>query len=96
VLCGLGGSRRRIGACRQLSHRITQTSRTPARKVLASLSKRVAMPRYCLSFWKKRSTRLRSQYRAKSVCRGSLRLAFGGMTGVIPCASSVATRALES
>ena len=30
-------------ACRQLSHRTTQTSRTPARNVLASLSKRVAI-----------------------------------------------------
>src|SRR5262249_43379076 len=34
-----GGTR----ACRQLSHRTTQTSRTPARNVLASLSKRVAI-----------------------------------------------------
>ena len=32
-------------ACRQLSHMTTQTSRTPARNVLASLSKRVAMAR---------------------------------------------------
>lgn len=32
-----------IRACRQLSHRTTQTSRTPARNVLASLSKRVAI-----------------------------------------------------
>src|SRR5690242_18745820 len=30
-------------ACRQLSHRTTQTRRTPARNVLASLSKRVAI-----------------------------------------------------
>jgi len=37
-LDGLG-----IRACRQLSHRTTQTSRTPARNVLASLSKRVAI-----------------------------------------------------
>jgi hypothetical protein len=33
-----------IRACRQLSHRTTQTSRTPAKNVSASLSKRVAMP----------------------------------------------------
>ena len=32
-----------VRACRQLSHRTTQTSRTPARNVLASLSKRVAI-----------------------------------------------------
>jgi len=35
--------RHRSRACRQLSHRTTQTSRTPARNVLASLSKRVAI-----------------------------------------------------
>jgi hypothetical protein len=33
----------RTRACRQLSHRTTQTRRTPARNVLASLSKRVAI-----------------------------------------------------
>jgi DNA-directed RNA polymerase specialized sigma24 family protein len=37
-LCGVS-----IRACRQLSHRTTQTSKTPARNVLASLSKRVAI-----------------------------------------------------
>ena len=36
------------------------------------------MARYCLSLQKKRSTRLRSRYKAKSVLRGSRRLAFGG------------------
>ena len=38
--CGKGAR-----SCRQLSHRTTQTSRTPARNVLASLSKRVTIAR---------------------------------------------------
>src|SRR5262249_60810254 len=67
-------------ACRQLSHRTTQTSRTPARNVLASLSKHVAIALECLILLKKRSTRLRSQSSAKSQSRISFRLAFGGMT----------------
>jgi tetratricopeptide (TPR) repeat protein len=46
-------------ACRQLSQISTQTSSTPARNVVASLSKRVAIPRYCFSLLKKRSTKLR-------------------------------------
>ena len=51
-------------SCRQLRRMVAAASWMPARKVRASVSYRVAMPLKCLSLLKKRSTRLRSLYRA--------------------------------
>lgn len=52
------------------------------------LSKRVAILRNCLRRLNIRSMRLRSLYALKSQEGGSLRFAFGGMTGKMPWISN--------
>jgi len=49
----------KIRACRQFSHMTAAARCIPPRKEEARLSYLVAIARYCLSFWKKFSTRCR-------------------------------------
>src|ERR1700738_1305902 len=60
-------------ACGHLSQASAQTKCNPARKFRAVFSYRVAIARKCLIMQKNRSTRLRSQYSAKSQTRFTFR-----------------------
>lgn len=65
---------------RQSSQMTEQARRMKQRKLVSSLSYRVATRRNCLSLLKNRSTKLRSLYTCQSTERCSVRLDRGGMT----------------